>query len=219
MSMRLQHTHNYALVWLATCAIEFTCVHAIELTFFACMDCRMPSGSTSKKRPNSHDLLVDAPTLSLRTISKVTNKRLKKVVKELDEYRHIWTPYNYFVLDMDIILEDGLTYRWSYINPFAMLYLYCQNATYFGFAVKYLVGRLASICLYVDDTNPGDPLHPDMTRCVCVVCVVRVFCVCACFLCCVCCVWCVYILHIYISQSGNCAVLLDFRRISKLVPQ
>ena len=187
--MRLQHTHNYALVWLATCAIEFTCVHG------------MPSSSTSKKRPTAHDLFVDNPTLSLRKIAKITNKTQKKVVEELDEYRHIWTPYNYFVLDMDIILEDGLTYRWSYINPFAMLYLYCQNATYFGFAVKYLVGRLASICLYVDDTNPGDPLHPDMTRYVCVVCVV---CVCVCF--CVCCVWCVYILHIYISQSGNCAV-------------
>ena len=163
----------------------------------------MPSGSTSKKRPNSHDLFVDAPTLSLRTIAKVTHQRQKKVVEELDEYKRIWAPYNYFVLDMDIILEDGLTYRWSYINPFAMLYLYCQNATYFGFAVKYLVGRLASICLYVDDTNPGDPLHPDMTRYVCVVCVVCV-CVCVCFFVCVVCGVCIY--YIYISQSGKCAV-------------
>eukprot|EP00973_Karenia_brevis_P024784 3416706-Karenia_brevis.AAC.1 len=107
---------------------------------------------------------VLGPSTSLRTLGNVTSQTHQDVSRALDEYKQVATPYGLLICDTELQLLNGGVHKWSYLNPFAVLFLLCQNVEYFNMVAQYLTGSIAGMLLYCDETNPGDPLRPDMAR-------------------------------------------------------
>jgi len=75
------------------------------------------------------------------------------------------TPYGKLIEDMELELTDGTTFTMPYINPFALVfYMNMLSVACRGFLRLHLQGRTARVCLYVDETTPGNVLRPDKGR-------------------------------------------------------
>ena len=86
--------------------------------------------------------------------------------KELSETANRSTPYGQ-LLDKMTIEVEGAPFVWWYVNPFALLYSFCELSAVFCSLLRAAgtsAGGLIRICLYTDEMTPGNNLRCDQGR-------------------------------------------------------
>jgi len=123
--------------------------------------------SDSAKRRRLHTA-VAAPTLSTQRLSVLLTSLGDNVSRwtlrhDIDKAVDISTDYGKVIVDVDV----G-TSSWSYINPFALVWLLCSRSQGFARFLRQCydssedcVRRLA---LYTDEATPGNQQRPDNSR-------------------------------------------------------
>lgn len=109
---------------------------------------------TLNNRGYLKDPLVNAPSLR-------SHRRSIQTAVESDGLKE-WTPYGFVIQEFDLGVDTV-----HYINPFSLLHHLCVK---FGLFYELLCTTIDQsrnrlrILIYVDEINPGDPLHPDPQR-------------------------------------------------------
>ena len=77
-----------------------------------------------------------------------------------------YTPYGQVIQELDLPCEKMP--RWHYLNPFAFVWHLCSiNQWLFNLVAataRNAPGGVLSIIVYIDEINPGNPLHPEPGR-------------------------------------------------------
>ena len=77
-----------------------------------------------------------------------------------------YTPYGQVIQELDLPCEKMP--RWHYLNPFAFVWHLCSiNQWLFNLVAataRNAPGGVLSIIVYIDEINPGNPLHPELGR-------------------------------------------------------
>jgi len=102
---------------------------------------------------------ADSYELLLRSHADALNKDLTETAKRS-------TPYGQLLTNMTIQV-DGSDFVWWYVNPFALLYTFCELSSVFCSFLRSagsFAGGVLRLCLYTDEHTPGNVRRPDNGR-------------------------------------------------------